>query len=128
MAPVAEKHVAAEKDAEKMVAVINQGAGPMDTAHGKIMPGGALSLPESLAKKIVGAYRHIKLASDVVPGAGEGVALAAEKAKLQAQVKELEAKLKGADEQAAAVVKDLLGAENKKDLDVLKAKYASPAA
>lgn len=117
--------------AEKEVSIINHGAGPMHTAKGVLNPGQSLSVPESLAKKLTGAYRHIRLASDIIPGQKDAEAAAAEAAALKAQIKELEGKLEGNEKAAAgriAELTDLLGkfagAENKKELDALRAKHA----
>lgn len=108
---------------EKQVQIINQGPGPLDTAHGRLRANSenTLLVPESVAKKLTGAYRFIKLVSDILPDVG-GV-----QAKLEAHVKDLEALLKGAEAKSAdlgARLQEFLGAESKKDLDALQEKHA----
>ena len=70
-------------------------------------------VPESLAKKLIGAYKHVKLASSVVPSAGKSEDLAKENADLKAQVADLQGRLR-----------EFLDAGSKKDLDALQDKHA----
>lgn len=86
----------AEKKEEKQVLIHHKGEGygPMDTAHGRLSAGQTLLVPASIAKKLVAAYRHVQLASDIIPGGAKAAGDAAtEKSALQAQVKKLEASL-----------------------------------
>ena len=41
--------------------------GPLDTEYGRLSPGGSLKVSPELAKKFTRAYKHVKLASDVIP-------------------------------------------------------------
>lgn len=75
---------------EKEVLIYHTGDahGPLDTAAGRLAPGQSLSVPKALAERLIAAYPHVKLASSLIPGSDKADA---EKAKLQAKVKELEA-------------------------------------
>lgn len=134
----------ADKPQEKLVSIINQGAGPMDTGHGRVLPGGSLEVPESLAKKLVGAYRHIKLASDIIPGQKDKEAAAAESASLKEKIAALEAQiseLQGDDTNAKQIealkareadlvgrLQEFLDAKDKKSLEALQEKHAEAVA
>lgn len=131
---------------EKMVLVFHSGEahGPMDTAYGRLVPGQSLALPKSIADKLVGAYKHLKYASDIIPGVGVKAAelAAGEKAKLEGLIKSLEAKLAdvGADvdtrvsaavsEKQEEIAKlkqaldEFLQAKDKKALEALQDKHA----
>lgn len=111
---------------EKKVAIINQGPSPMDTEFGRLLPDHSIEVTESLAKKLTGAYKHIKYAKDIVPAAGAGADLKNENAALRAQVKDLGAKLEAAGEDVAALqgrLKEFLEAKGK-DLKDLQEKHA----
>lgn len=118
---------------EKQVLIFHtgEGYGPMETAGGRLIPGQSLSVPEKLAKTLVSAYRHVKYAADIIPGAQAAEMLSSEKAALLAQISALEGKITGivADSEAkvadlSARLKDFLEAGSKKDLDALKEKHA----
>lgn len=88
---------------------IGKGHGPMETADGILRPGASLEVSEALAAKLTGAYKHVKLAKDVIPGgaadpkvAAENVALKAEIAKLAKQLEDLKSKDVKAEAPAAA--------------------------
>lgn len=137
------------KPEEKLVAVINQRPGRMDTAYGSIPPGGSLAMPESAALKMTKTYKGLKLLSDIVPGAKDSVAAAAENAALKRRVTQLEGQLaeintegpkaveaaraegrKEAEEAAAEKIADLTTRlsefvqADKKDLKALQDKHA----
>lgn len=112
--------MAEAKVAEKMVAILNQGASPLTTSQGLIHPGQSIEVPESEAKRLCG-YTHIVLASSVVKGIVGMDVLKKENMELKAVVKNLEDKLG-----------EFFKAGTKKDLEALQAKYnpapAEPAA
>lgn len=111
--------------------------GPMHTAAGILKPGESLEVPKALGEKLIAAYKHVKLAADVIPGA----------AAAQDEAKALRKQLKAAEEASIADGKvltanaerigaleaalgEFLSAGSKKDLDALKEKHAGllPAA
>lgn len=127
---------AAKPEEKVLVFHSGQDHGPLQTACGVLYPGQSLLLPKFLADKLVGAYRHLKYASDIVPGGAKAAELAgAEKVKLQAQIKELEGKLanSGIAEKDAKIAElsaslgEFLQAKDKKDLAALQEKHAVPA-
>lgn len=110
----------------KLVRIFHTGDahGPLNTAHGQLRPGQSLSVPEDLAKRLTNAYSHVKLAADVIPGAGGDPAaekaLAAKLAGAQAEMgKAKEAidelvKLKDAAIKDAKAAKDELAKANER--------------
>ena len=137
--------VAAPAVAEESVLIFHtgKGHGPMSTAAGDLLPGQSLDVPAALAARLTGAYAHIKLAKDVIPGGGadkrtlaENVAL---KAEIAALAKKLEDAAAAAPTPAAAgeriakledIVRAFLAAGSKKDMEALQAEHADavPAA
>lgn len=134
--------------AEKQVLIYHSGDahGPMQTPYGVLVPGQSLPVPESYSKKIVGNYKHIKLASDIIPGGTKAAELAAsEKVVLQSKIKALEAQLadlsadietrvSAATSESEGKIKDLeakldefLQAKDKKTLEALQDKHAVAA-
>ncbi len=73
-----------------------KGHGPMVTKFGTITPGASLQVPAELAAKLCAAYRHIKLAKDVIPGITADPKVAEENAKLKAEIERLAKELEGA--------------------------------
>ncbi|MES2155474.1 MAG: hypothetical protein V4510_10100 [bacterium] len=120
-----------------------KGFGPMSTSAGWLRPGESIDAPVALAEKLCRAYKHIRLAKDVIPGSdpravAENVKLKAEVEKLTKQLEEvkgdgtkaiadLEQKLALADagDKAAlqGVVRDFLAADSKKALEALQEKH-----
>lgn len=96
-----EKTAPAAEEKKVLIFHTGKGHGPMDTGHGIIAPGTTLKVPEHCSKKLCAAYRHIKLASDIVPEGVTDPKLEAENAKLKAEIKRLEALLKEKDAPAA---------------------------
>lgn len=115
-----------------------KGNGPMETAAGVLRPGASLEVPEPLAEKLCAAYKHIKLAKDVIPGGAADPRIAAENAMLKAEIAKLTKQLEDAPKGDAAAlqaqVNDLQGrlAEflnaDKKTLAGLQEKHADAAA
>lgn len=77
-------------DKEVLIYHTGDAHGPMETAAGRLRPGQSLSVPKALADKLIAAYPHIRLTSDLVPGGAKAAAKAAEeKAKLEKVNEEL---------------------------------------
>lgn len=117
--------------AEKLIAILNQGAGPMHTAHGVLLGNSAntLSVPESLAKKLCDAYKFVKRVSEIIPGATP--VDAAVNARLQGEVVAIGAQLKAAQDQVTdltARLQEFLAADSKKALEALQAKHGDAVA
>lgn len=102
--------MAENKEEGKMVSVFHKGEsyGPLDTTAGRLAPQQSLKVPESLGKKLVGAYKHIIYTSDIVPESKKDEKAAAdEKAKLGASIKALEKELDEAKTEHTKIVAEL---------------------
>lgn len=136
-----------EKAKEEMVQIFHtgKGYGPLQTAVGVLTPGASMPCPSELAEKLVGAYKHVRYAKDIVPGGGAAdPAIAAERDALKKQVAVLEKQLGEINEQGPKAVAAAEAAEkaalekvadltarlqeflqaDKKSLDALKEKHA----
>ena len=80
------------KKEEKKVRIFHTGGiyGPLDTGNGRLEPGRYLDVKPELSKKLVGAYKHVKLASDVIPGAKSGGSSKESDKKVEALTKEVD--------------------------------------
>jgi hypothetical protein len=115
-----------EKVEEKMVAILNRSAmAKHTTSRGDLLPGQSLEVPESEAKRLCG-YKHIVLASSVVPSSGKAEDLKAENMLLKRKIEQLEGQVKSMETKETDLtgrLKEFLEASTKKDLEALQEKY-----
>jgi len=100
-----------------------KGHGPMSTASGDLLPGQSLEVPEALAAKLTAAYKHVKLAKDVIPG-GFDPKVARENAMLKAEIDKLTAALGVAKEEDSKELVELRAQFDKAWADLLAEKTA----
>ncbi len=82
-----------------------KGFGPMKTAAGPLLPGTSLEVPEELAAKLTRVYKHIKLASDIIPGGAADPRVAQENAMLKAELEKLSKQLADVNENGPKAIK-----------------------